>query len=214
MAARAKHRDRIVRTAARLFRRDGYAATGTNDIVAASGAPKGSLYHYFPNGKAQIAAEAVGHAAGKVTRTLADLAARPGHPADAVRAYGALLAGWMAQSGFRDGCPITTTLLELAPAEAAVTAAGQAAFDGWTAIFAAALAAAGVRPAQAHTLALTAIAAFEGALILARVARSARPIEEVAAEIARLFELTAAPQFELFAADETGDRGRLQPRDG
>ena len=28
-------------------------------------------------------------------------------------AYGALLVGWMAQSGFRDGCPITTTLLEM-----------------------------------------------------------------------------------------------------
>ncbi len=208
MAAKAKHRDKIVRTAARLFRRDGYAATGTNDIVAASGAPKGSLYHYFPAGKAQIAAEAVAFAAEKVTQTLRDLAGRPGHPADAVRAYGALLAGWMERSGFRDGCPITTILLELAPAEAAVTAAGQAAFDGWTAIFAATLTASGVRPGQARALSVTAIAAFEGALILARTAGSVRPIEEVTAEIARLFELTAAPQFEMFPLMDAGGAGQ------
>lgn len=42
-----------------------------------------------------------------------------------VRAYGALLAGWMAQSGFRDGCPITTTLLETAPEKTGLTDAGR-----------------------------------------------------------------------------------------
>ena len=42
-----------------LFRRQGYAGTGLNDIVELSGAPKGSLYHYFPDGKASIAEAAV-----------------------------------------------------------------------------------------------------------------------------------------------------------
>lgn len=197
MPAQPKHRDKIVRTAALLFRRNGYAATGTNEIVAASGAPKGSLYHYFPEGKAQIARETVEHAGGLVSKTLGDLAAKHAHPADMVRAYGALLSGWLAKSGFRDGCPITTTLLELSPADAAVSAAGQAAFSAWLDVFTAALRRAGARKASAQRLARTAIAAFEGALILARVEQSAAPIDDVAAEIARLFELSTQPQMSL-----------------
>ena len=62
-----------------LFRRNGYAATGTNEIVAVSGAPKGSLYHYFPAGKAEIAAEAVTYAGGVVEATLKALASPPEH---------------------------------------------------------------------------------------------------------------------------------------
>jgi TetR/AcrR family transcriptional repressor of lmrAB and yxaGH operons len=197
MPAKPRHRDKIVRTAAMLFRRDGYAATGTNEIVAASGAPKGSLYHYFPGGKAQIARETVVYAGALVSKTLGDLAARHAHPADMVRAYGALLSGWLAKSGFRDGCPITTTLLELSPGSADVTAAGQAVFADWVAVFTASLRTAGARKASAQRLARTAIAAFEGALILARVERSAAPIDDVATEIARLFELSTQPQMAL-----------------
>ena len=43
MPAPPKHRGAIVRAAATLFRRHGFAATGINEIVAESGAPKGSL---------------------------------------------------------------------------------------------------------------------------------------------------------------------------
>ena len=44
MAQAPRHRDAIVQTAARLFRQQGFAATGLNQIVEESGAPKGSLY--------------------------------------------------------------------------------------------------------------------------------------------------------------------------
>ncbi len=54
-----KHRSAIIAAAAKLFRRQGYAATGINEIADAAGAPKGSLYHYFPDGKDQIAEAAV-----------------------------------------------------------------------------------------------------------------------------------------------------------
>ncbi len=171
-----------------LFRRNGYAATGTNEIVAVSGAPKGSLYHYFPAGKTGIAAEAVAYAGGVVEATLKGLAADQGSAADAIRAYGALLAGWFAKSGFREGCPIATTLLELAPETEPVTAAGRAAYRSWAEIHAAALMRDGVPAARAGALARTAISAFQGALILARVERDAGPIRDVTAEIAGLFE--------------------------
>ncbi len=171
-----------------LFRRNGYAATGTNEIVAVSGAPKGSLYHYFPGGKTEIAAEAVTYAGGVVSATLKALTAEHPSAAAAIRAYGALLAGWFAKSGYREGCPIATTILELAPATEAVTAAGRAVYQDWVDVFAAALLRDGAEPVRASSLARTAIAAFQGALILARTAQNETVVVEATAEIANLFE--------------------------
>lgn len=187
MAPAPKHRDKIVRSAAELFRRQGYAATGTNDIVALSGAPKGSLYHYFPDGKTQIAEEAVTYAGARVTATLSGLMAETGDPAAALRAYGRMLVGWLDISGWRDGCPIATTLLEIAPDADGVTAAGRAAFAGWAAIFRDALAAAGVPEARARRLGAFAIMAIEGALVLARVERGPGPVLAAVDEVADLF---------------------------
>src|SRR4051812_25766766 len=74
MSRPPRHRGAIVRAAATLFRRNGYAATGINEIAEVSGAPKGSLYHYFPNGKEQIAEAAVRFAGAGVVATLEKLA--------------------------------------------------------------------------------------------------------------------------------------------
>ncbi len=188
MAPAGKHRQSILAAAARLFREQGYAGTGLSDILEASGAPKGSLYHYFPGGKAAIGAEAVTFAGGLVSRSLAALAEEHASPAALLRAYAAMLAEWMAQSGWRAGCPIATVLLETSPGEAAITAAGTAALTDWSDVFAHSLATSGVPTERAVRLARTTIAAMEGALLLARVEQSAEPILSTADEIARMLE--------------------------
>lgn len=52
-------REKILTTAMRLFYFQGFHGTGLNQILKESGAPKGSLYHYFPEGKEQLAEEAI-----------------------------------------------------------------------------------------------------------------------------------------------------------
>ena len=42
-----------------LMRHSGLSGAGINEIIRESGAPKGSIYHYFPGGKQQIAQEAL-----------------------------------------------------------------------------------------------------------------------------------------------------------
>ncbi|EHP39546.1 TetR family transcriptional regulator [Cupriavidus basilensis OR16] len=192
MAAQAKHRDKIVRSAAVLFRRYGYAASGTNDIVALSGAPKGSLYHYFPRGKEQIAEEVIVYAGELVRTTLAQLCAEHDSPGAIVRAYGVLMAGWMAQSDYRDGCPISTILLEIAPEAEGVAAAGNAAFAAWEAVLANAFAVRGIPQARATELAGLVICGWQGALTLAKVAKSGQPIRRAVDELAR--QLDAEPR--------------------
>ena len=191
MSAPPRHRGAIVRAAATLFRRNGYAATGINEIAEVSGAPKGSLYHYFPGGKDQIAEAAVRFAGAAVVTTLEQLAQEHDTAAAMIRAYCELLAGWMAKSGFRDGCPIATTLLEAAPQSTAMAAAGRDAFAGWCAVIAGALVRDGFGKAEANRLSTLTVSSIEGALILARVEVSARPIEDVARALGVALQIKA-----------------------
>ena len=188
MSRRPKHREAIVAAALTLFRRQGYAATGLNDIVALSGAPKGSLYHYFPDGKLSIAEAAVRQGGEVVAVTLRDLARSHKTPAKLVRGYAKLLGKWMAKSRFRDGSPISTTLQETAPEDKKVTAAGAEAFAAWRAPIVDQLEATGVGKGRAERLATLVIAALEGSLVQARVEQSANPIKAVAQELEELLK--------------------------
>ncbi|HVZ68135.1 MAG TPA: TetR/AcrR family transcriptional regulator [Rhizomicrobium sp.] len=192
MPAKPKHRDAIVNAAVALFRRHGYSGTGLSDIVERSGAPKGSLYHYFPNGKLSIAEAAVRTAAHRVDTTFRELAERHKSPGKLVRAYAELLAGWMKASGFRDGSPIATVLLETAPDDAAITQAGREAYAERNAVLYERLAAKGVPLNRAKRLAGLVTAAMEGSLIQSRVDQSEDPIRDAAAELEKLLDAVVA----------------------
>jgi TetR/AcrR family transcriptional regulator, lmrAB and yxaGH operons repressor len=183
VSAKPKHRQAIVAAAVRLFRRQGFAATGLAQIVEASGAPKGSLYHYFPAGKAAIGAAAVTAAGATVSATIAALP-KGERPGDFLREYSRLMAGWMRTSGYRDGCPIATTVLEEAADTDAIAAAAQAAISDWRDALADRLS----QTANPEALALLVTATVEGALILARAARSDAPILEAGETLAALID--------------------------
>jgi len=186
-----RHRQPIINAAVTLFRRQGFARTGLNDIVDISGAPKGSLYHYFPLGKSSIAVAAVEEAGRRVVATVEKLASECASTGDLLRAHARLLAGWMQKSGFRNGCPITTVLLELAPRERAVTEVGRKAYAARLSILSRKLVEDGFAKARADALGVLCTSALQGALVQARVERSGRPIEVTAAELARLLEAEA-----------------------
>jgi len=112
--------------------------------------------------------------------TLEDLAKRHATPRAFLRGWARVMAGWMEESEFRSGCPIATTLLETAPHSPRITAAGERALDGWIEVVAGVLARDGTPPRDARTRAQLVVSAMEGALVLARVRRSTRPILDVA----------------------------------
>lgn len=180
MARSAQHRDRLIQTAIRLFRQQGYASTGLAEILARSGAPKGSLYHYFPGGKEEIGAVAVAAAGRMVARTLEDVFARTTTSAEFVAAYSGLLAHWSAASDFREGCPIATTMLETRLGSSRIADAGREAFENWLRLITRAFERDGLDASAARDRATVFMAAIEGALLLARVQRSTAPLERVA----------------------------------
>lgn len=188
VAERGKHRKSLIWAAARLFRRQGYAGTGLSDILTTSGAPRGSLYYYFPGGKEEIGAAAVDAAGGLVSDTLRKLAADAESPGGFLLEYVGLLVGWLSASGFRDGCPITTTLLEMAPDSVPITAAGRTAFATWQQIVTDLLCRHGWNDRDAAAAACTVIAGLEGALLMARVEGNARALQTTGDALARMLE--------------------------
>ena len=49
-----KTRDRFITATNELFRRYGYNGTSLKQVTEAAAAPVGSLYHFFPGGKAEL----------------------------------------------------------------------------------------------------------------------------------------------------------------
>ena len=56
-------RQRMIVSAALLIREHGVEATSFSAVLAHSGAPRGSIYHHFPGGKAQLVEEATRYGA-------------------------------------------------------------------------------------------------------------------------------------------------------
>jgi len=179
-------RDAFIATTAKLLRRRGYAASGLNEIVTRSGAPKGSLYFHFPGGKEQLAIAAMEHSGGQLQAGIAQLLASSEDLGEALaRVLDALAAGLQA-SGFRDGCPIATVALEAASESEPLRASAAAVFDAWLAVITERLRSAGLSAPAAERRALLVLAAIEGALILARARHDVGPLHAVREELLAL----------------------------
>ena len=100
-----RSRAALIDTAALLFRRQGYAATGVNQILETADVKAGSLYHHFPDGKQELAAAVVDSAGGEIERLLRRFLDSDASVADIVDGWIDLLAVQLA-SDQRDGCPI------------------------------------------------------------------------------------------------------------
>src|ERR1700760_2850990 len=87
-------RDAFVSSTAKLLRRQGYAGTGLSEIVARSGAPRGSLYFHFPGGKEELARGGMQRAGEQLRRAVRATMDAPGGPRAAIFALlDALAAG-------------------------------------------------------------------------------------------------------------------------
>jgi TetR/AcrR family transcriptional repressor of lmrAB and yxaGH operons len=162
-----RSRAALIETAGTLFRRQGYAATGLNQILANAGVRAGSLYHHFPGGKQELAAAVVESAGADIERVLrAALAADTPLTAVVDRWVDLLATGLAADC--RDGCPVEPIATESVHASELVRRAAARAFDGWCAAIAERLRVDGWGDTSSDEMALAVISIIEGALVLSR----------------------------------------------
>ena len=164
-----RSRAALVDTAALLFRRQGYAATGVNQILETADVKAGSLYHHFPGGKQELAAAVVDSVGADIERRLRELLDSGLPVSDIVDGWIDLMASGLA-GDHRDGCPIEPIATESVNASQQVRDASARAFGGWCLAVADRLRADGWPDTEADQTALAVIALMEGALILSRIA--------------------------------------------
>ncbi len=164
-----RSRPALIDSAATLFRRQGYAATGLNQILDDAGVKAGSLYHHFPQGKQELAAAVVDSAGAGIEQLLRRFLSGGRPVADIVDRWIDLLAAGLAGDQ-RDGCPIEPIATESVNASPLVRAASARAFQGWCAAIEERLSSEGWPDEGAKAVAIAVISLIEGALILSRIA--------------------------------------------
>jgi AcrR family transcriptional regulator len=170
-------RVRIVNASADLFRRQGYTGTGLKQIAAEAQAPFGSIYHFFPGGKAELG-EVTIRVGGAFFRRL--VAGVMNEPADSpVEAVGNVFRGaaeTLVATDYADACPIETIALEVASTDDRLRRATADVFESWIQSSTEWFAALGIERGRARELSLGMICALEGAFVLARALRSTEPL--------------------------------------
>jgi TetR/AcrR family transcriptional repressor of lmrAB and yxaGH operons len=181
-------RTRILETTGLLLRQRGYHGTSLNDILSASGAPRGSLYFHFPGGKDQLVIEVTRASAADVTERLGEALAAEKDPAVAVHRIYQSVGRMLEDNQFSLGCPIAPVVLDAPTDVPELAELCRSAFEQWIGLLRDAFVRAGVPERRAYALALLVESSLEGLMVIARATSDRAPVQAVADEVAALIE--------------------------
>ncbi len=198
-----------------LLRTKGPTASGTKEILALADAPRGSFYFYFPDGKNQLVAEALGrHAGATLEVMLGALQDRSIPIAGRIQGFVEAVTDALVRDDYRLGCGIGATVLEASATSPALRQATESAFASWTLTLVEHLVEEGIGADRATVLADAVIAGLEGATMMARARRDPAPLQHVATTLGAL--VAAAVDQAVATADGgvqvPAPRGRPKPR--
>jgi TetR/AcrR family transcriptional regulator, lmrAB and yxaGH operons repressor len=176
-------RRKMIESAVTLLAMRGLQGTALSDVLERSGAPRGSIYHHFPDGKDELVDAAIELSGQRALRVLD--AVEGASPGEITTYFLDLWREVLVHSKFRAGCAVLAVTVATDSPDLLDHAA--AIFRAWQGRLAELYVGAGIEPGTASSLATTLIAASEGAVVLSRAQRSLEPFEQVAA---RLIETT------------------------
>jgi len=163
--------------AVKLFRQQGYHGTALNDILAAAGSPRGSLYFHFPVGKEEIGESALTLAGEAVRQGIVRAAEASESTETFLTRVARAMAADLEKSDYQEGCPIATTALETSAQSEVLGEATSAAFRKWEIEISSGLERFGMTRDEADQVATMVLSQLEGALLLARTYRSPEPLQ-------------------------------------
>ncbi|WP_150237069.1 TetR/AcrR family transcriptional regulator [Nocardiopsis quinghaiensis] len=179
-------RSRLVAGARELIETHGYSGTGLNQVLAVSGAPRGSLYFHFPGGKDELVASAIEESGSEVGALIEEIADRAPDARGTVLGLLDAFAARLEESDFTRGCPLAATALDASEADDTVRESCRRVYTSWQRALARRLAAEGRGAADADADAWSVLSLVEGALLLSRSTRSLAPLHHARDAVARL----------------------------
>ncbi|MFM9377255.1 TetR/AcrR family transcriptional regulator [Gordonia sp. VNK21] len=187
---KVRTRERMLASAADLLSTTGSGGVTIDRVLRESGAPRGSVYHHFPDGRAEMVTGAVALASEAMISMLTAVAEQ----ATPQECLDYLVAFWknrLETSDFTLGCPIVGATIDdgSVPGLHELVAGT---FDQWHRLIAESLTGSGVAEARARTLATVIMAATEGAIVLSRAAGSTAPLDDVNLELRQSLDAAVA----------------------
>jgi len=177
-------RDKMVQSAASLIGERGMNATSFSDVLADSGAPRGSIYHHFPEGKRQLAECAMRLTSDEILGHLRT--SSEDTPEGVLTHFLSLFHHVVVTSHARAGCTIAGVTIDVTDDEDDLLGVARDAFGSWESLLSEQLIEVGVEETKARAVAVTAIASVEGALILCRAHASVEPLSTIEGQLLNL----------------------------
>jgi len=166
------------------FREHGIATTSLTEIVERSGAPRGSVYHYFPEGKGQLAGEAVAYFGRGISAAISSMIAQSSPP-EIIDAVVTIFRNSLVESNFTSSCPVAAAAVEGSSTPAALTAAGES-FTSWESLLTSFFWQQGQPSETAAQWATVVIASIEGATLMAKAQHTTAPLDRIGAHLKAL----------------------------
>lgn len=172
-------RHAVLPALAEVFREHGFEGASLTRIGRATGLGKGSLYHFFPGGKTEMAAAVLAEIdAWFETHVFAPLRGVP----DPDRAVAAMLES--IERYFHSGRRVCLLgLFALGDARGTFAQPVRSYFRRWVEALASALARGGLAPASAADLAEDAVTTIQGAIVLTRALDDTRVFERAGSRV-------------------------------
>ena len=182
----------MVLAALDLLREAGLSGAGINSVIGKSGAPKGSLYHYFPGGKSELMTAALRMAQASVGDSLGRVFHRAAPIGEKVRSLLTATGNAMETNHFTKGCPVAAVTLDLDGSSEELRQVCEAIFSGWLGVIGEGLEE--VPLAERRNVAELILVTLEGAMILARACATKDVLLRSGAGLAGVLEARFAPK--------------------
>lgn len=179
-------KNKLIQVASLLFQRQGFHATGVNQIIKESNTPKGSLYYYFPGGKEEIAIEAVKLNAAFVSERIRECMLQIEDPVLAIQHLIHSMGEQFLSAQGTMGVPIASVALETALISKSLRAACTEAYEGFEKLIADKLRQSGVKEELATELGNVINSMIEGAFIISLTKGNLDPLHAVSRQIKTL----------------------------
>lgn len=176
----------MVQSAVEVLRERGVGGVTIDAVLARSGAPRGSVYHHFPGGRAQLITEAL-QFSGDAISAIIERAA-PGGSTAILREFVHFWQKILRDSDFAAGCPVVAVAVGAADETSELLTGTSEIFQRWWTALHRTFTDEGLPDQDAGRLATIAIASVEGAVVLCRSQRRQQPLDDVAHQLELLIE--------------------------
>lgn len=179
MKVKGETRERIIQTAAYLFQLQGYHATGLNQIIEESKSPRGSVYYHFPNGKEELAIEAVKYTGRSVEEQIKESMAQILDPVEAIQHFIGVTSSQFSDPENVKGIPVGLLASETALISEPLRCTCVEVFNSWAKVFAKKLIQHGFEAEEAEQLGMTLNSMIEGGIMFSLAHKDKQPLVRI-----------------------------------